>query len=336
MEHKNQQPSPQISICLLTRNQPDDVKELLERLLQEKCSEIELLVRDDSDGAETKTIFESYKKHLSFPTRYWKGVKEGKGSYDRALLSLTKRANGKYIFWFGDDQLKPGALKKILALSFNQNNYALIWLNASDKNREADQGFEVSGKTTFDSATEVINTNLGLLGFPSVTVLRRDLIAPHIDEAVAFTGTTLSGFFLLLCAITKENSKTIYINDPLLASRPKPPGEVRWYNSFDVHVINYAVILNHFAPRINFWSRRNALSKHFSKVWRSVVYERAMGFSGGFATKEANPWRMFRLYWCCPEIIVALPLMFLPRRALSMLLKSYKNTIRRSSGAKET
>ncbi|MDC3298640.1 glycosyltransferase family 2 protein [bacterium] len=336
MKYKNKRPSPQLSICLLTRNQSEDVKQFLNSLLQDQCPELELLVRDDSDGEETEVVYKSFEKKFSFPTRYWKGVKEGSDSYDKALLSLTKHANGKYVFWFGDDQLKFGALKQILALTSDQNNYALIWLNASDKNKPSDQGFQVSGKTTFNSADDVININLGLLGFPSVTLLRRDLIAPHIDDATAVVGTTLSGFYLLMCAITKENSKTIYINDPHLLSRPKPSGEYRWYNSFDVHVINYAVVLNHFSSRINFWSRRNALSKHFSKVWRSVVYERAMGFSGGFATKEVKLWKMCRLYWCCPELILALPLMLLPRRLLPALLKIYKNTVKRPSDTAET
>lgn len=318
-----------VSLCLITYNQPDSVSRFLEAINRQGCNGVEVLIRDDSPNDETQEIVNSYESSFPVQIRYFKGEKSPFGGYDKALLFLTEQAAGEYIWWYGDDTLAEDAISRVLDVLAGPDKFALVWLNARNINDPSDKGLDLGGDQVFEMPGAVFETNVGLLGFPSATIVRRELIADKITAASKFIGTTLTGFFLVLSAITSPRAKSFYIQSPCLLSEPKPVGEVRWYDSFRVHGINYTLISLDFKDRIDSVSYRKGVAEHFGRIWRAVLYERAIGLETGFASRTPKLASMTALYWTYPEFYIAFPLMLLPRPVLGMLFRFSRN-LRRS------
>jgi abequosyltransferase len=313
-----------VSLCLITYNQPDSVARFLEAVGRQAVDGVEVLVRDDSPNNDTLDIVNACAPGFPVPLRYFKGEKSTSGGYDKALLYLTAQAEGEYIWWYGDDILADDAISRVLAALASPEKFALVWLNARNIHDPTDKGLDLGCDHIFETPGEIFATNVGLLGFPSATIIRRELVAACINKAQKFVGTTLTGFYLVLSAITVPRVKSFYIQQPCLLSQPKPAGEVRWYDSFGVHGINYTLISLEFGDRIDGASYRKGISDHYGRIWRAVVYERAVGLETGFASRSPKLAWMARLYWTYPEFYIALPLMLIPRPVLGMAYRTYR------------
>ena len=313
-----------VSLCLITYNQPDSVARLLEAVGKQGGDGLEVLIRDDSPNDDTQDIVNACMLDFPVPLRYFKAEKNPSGGYDKALLFLTEQAEGEYIWWYGDDILADDAISRLLVALASPERFALVWINARNIHDLADKGLDLGGDRIFETPGEVFATNVGLLGFPSATIIRRELISDCIVKARKFIGTTLTGFYLVLSAITAPRVKSLYIQRPCLLSQPKPAGEVRWYDSFEVHGINYMLISLDFRDRIDGASYRKGIAEHYGRIWRAVVYERAVGLETGFASRNLKLAQMARLYWTYPEFYLAFPLMLLPRPVLGMAYRTYR------------
>ncbi len=320
---KNQQSDLVLSICVPTYNQPERIKKLLENISEQSVPGIELLIRDDSSNDETKNIIEEIKDNFPVPIRYFKGKKAPWGGYDLALLFLTQEAMGKYVWWFGDDLLDKGAIDDILNLVKKHKEISFIWVNSCNINNRSDMALNLGGDRFFNDSNEILEINIGLLGFPTATIIKKEIAIPGIEEAKKFIGTTLTGFYLVLYVLSSAG-KFYFIQKPYILSTPKPSGEARWYDSFQVHAINYFLITQAFKNRFKRKSIRKAMSDQFGRIWRAVVVERVMGFTTGFGSKTPKIKQMFRCYWGYPEFYIALPLFLTPRFILRIFYKIYK------------
>lgn len=313
-----------LSICIPTYNQPESVRAFFESIKQQISFEIEIIVRDDSPNDETKKIVEGYAARLPISVRYFKGEKSKVGGYDKALLFLTGEAKGEYLWWFGDDVLVPDAVSRIISFIKSHDYPSFVWLNARDIGNEGDRGLDLHGDKIFVDGSDLLAINVGLLGFPSITMLKRSEAILGIPGAQQFIGTTLTGYYLVLHVLAQKNKTFAFIQEPCLLSRPKPAGEVRWYDSFKIHGVNYYLITQVFRGSFNSVAMRKGLSDQFGRVWRAVVVERAMGLTTGFAAPTPKIALMTRLYWNYPEYWIALPLMIMPRKILTFLYSLYK------------
>jgi hypothetical protein len=285
---------------------------------------MEILIRDDSPNTDTELVVKRYSPELSVPVHYYRGEKPKSGGYDQALLFLTAKAKGKYLWWYGDDVLAPDAVQKILSLISKRPNLSFIWLNSCDINNTHDQALSLGGDKYFRDGSEVFSTNVGLLGFPSATLLKREEAMTGFEAAKKFIGTTLTGFYLVMHVISQKDKEFVFLQEPCLFSNPKPLGEVRWYDSFQVHAINYFVVAQEFKHKLERRSFRKGLADQYGRIWRAVIVERAMGFETGFASRKINIGEMVRLYWGYPEFYIALPLMLTPRSILHLFYRLYK------------
>jgi len=315
---------PLISICIITCNQPESVKNVIYDISLQESEDIEILVRDDSSDSKTEKIVEKAIKEINAPIQYFHSKKESFGGYDKALLDITEKANGKYVWWFGDDRLSKKAIDKVVSIARSEDDFSFIWLNARNIDNSSDIGFDLGGDMTFGNVSDIFEKNVGLLGFPTITILNREDAVRGIKDAKKFIGTTLTGFFLLLYVVTQKNKKAIFIQEPIILSEEKPHGENRWYDSFQVHGINYFLVAKNFKDSISSKSFRKGMSDQYGRIWRAVIYERAIGLSTGFASNSHKIWKMTKLYWLYPEFYIALPLMLLPRFVLRLLYK-YKH-----------
>ena len=312
-----------ISICVPTYNQPDRIDKFLQSIIQQITPEVEIIIRDDGPDNKTEEVAKRYIPRFSSQIRYFKMEKAAVGGYDMALLFLTEAAKGKYIWWFGDDLLDEGAIKMVLSLVKKFPKISFIWMNSCNINNRDDMAFNIGGDHFFNDSNEIIEINIGLLGFPSATIIKREEAALGIEGAKKFIGTTLTGFYLVLHVLS-GNGKFYFLQKPYILSNPKPSGEARWYDSFQVHGINYFLITQAFKNKFKKKSIRKAMSDQFSRVWRAVVVERAMGFITGFGSKTPKIKQMFKYYWNYPEFWIALPLFLTPRFILRIFYKIYK------------
>ena len=317
-----------LSVCLSTYNQPDSVDRFLKDFSEESLEGAEILIKDDSPNDDTKKIVEKHSSDFPAPIKYFKGEKVAKGGYDIALLFLTKEAQGRYVWWFGDDVIKRGVVKRIIDFVNNHPDISFLWLNSQDIENENSVSMRFGGDKFFKDHNEVFATNVGLLGFPTATILKREKALMNIDGADKFIGTTLTGYYLVLSVLTQDG-KFCFLEDPAFFSNPKPSGEVRWYDSFQVHAVNYYVIAQEFKDKFDRRALRKGLADQYGRIWRAVVVERAMGLTTGFGSKSPKVLKMAKLYWSYPEFYIALLLFLTPRPILKIFYKLYRFLFRR-------
>lgn len=315
---------PVISLCIITYNQPESVEKIFQKILPQFSEEIEILIRDDSPNDLTENVVKKYTSLL--PPKcihYFKGEKSKVGGYDKALLFLTEKAKGEFLWWFGDDVLAPDAFQRILSEIKQRPKLSFLWLNAQDITNPLVSSFPFEGDRIYTNGSDIFQTNVGLLGFPSATLIKRNETVEHIDNAKKFIGTTLTGYYLVLAIITQKDKEFMIMQKPCIYSVPKPSGEARWYDSFQVHAINYSTIALDFKNKIDTKSYRKGISDQFNRCWKAVIVERALGFKTGFGTPGPKIMKMTKLYWTYPSYYFALPLMLLPRFIDKIAYKLY-------------
>jgi abequosyltransferase len=307
-----------LSFCIPTFNQPESIKRTLESLLNQDVDGIEIIIRDDSNNFETEEVVSQYLHKL--PIRYFHMEKDG--GIDGAFLFLSREAKGQYVWWFGDDILVPGVVKRLLGILRLKPAIDFVYLNSTDFDG-ASFSIPPNGNKYFFDRNEVLVELKDQLGFCSAMVFRKEILSLGFDKAENFIGTCWVTLFLVLNVLV-EGKFFFFLDGSNFLSAPKPLGEPRWYDSFLVHGINFALILNQFKDNFNPSDLRNVLAEKFSKSCRAVIVERALGFDSGFAKSKFSLRVLFSLYWSYPEFYVAVPIMFLPRPMLLRLYKLYK------------
>ncbi len=313
-----------LSICLPTINQPERVRAFLECVGKQMRPEVEIVIRDDSPGNETKQIVEKEISRFPGTLRYYKGEKAKQGGYDMALLFLTKEAGGKYVWWFGDDVMAPDAVKRVLRCVTEDPETSFVWVNSRSVYDKRDVALDLGGDRVFRDSNEIVAINIGLLGFPSMTIIKKEVAESGMGGAEECIGTTLSGLYLVLHVITKGGGRLRFLQEPCVWSNPKPSGEARWYDSFEVHGINYSKVALRFKKFLKKRVLRGAMRAQFRKAWKAVVVERALGHETGFASKSPKINKAFRLYWNFLEFWIALPFLLLPRRVVRLGYRAHK------------
>jgi glycosyltransferase involved in cell wall biosynthesis len=307
-----------LSICVPTRNQPRALRLTLNSILpQIKASDVEIIVCDDSDDEKSKLIIDFY-NHKAI--RYFKG---NKGGFDEAIIFLTKEARGDYLLWFGDDLMEDGMIEKIKNLVCANSDISFIWVNSCDKSNSNVTALKERNDKFFSDRNEIIKTDIGLLAFASSTIIKRENISNALSEASKYKGLDLMSFFLVLSAIS-AGGRYYLISHPYIISNPKPSGETRWYDSFQVHAINFYIITQKFKDKFDGSAIKKSLSDKFGRAWRAVVVERAMGLTTGFGSKSPKVFKMAKFYWSYPEFYVAFPLFLIPRPILRVLYKLFR------------
>ena len=306
-----------LSFCIPTYGQPEHIRHLLQKLLDEDMAGVEIVIRDDNKDDETEKVIYEYLTRL--PIRYFHMDKQG---IDSAFLFLSKEARGNFVWWFGDDFLVEGSIKRVTTFLKSNPDVDLMYINSTDMTGE-NYSIQPSGSHYFVDHNEALDKLKDQLGFCSAILFKKNILSLGFAKAEKFIGTAWVTLFLVLHALT--NGKSFYFLDGSnFKSEPKPMGESRWYDLFLVHGIYFAVVVRHFENRFNRKTINELLVYKFSRSWRAVVVERAHGFKTGFAAAKLHLPKLMRLYWNYPELYIAIPLMLLPQPILAGLYSTYK------------
>jgi len=307
-----------VSICIPTYNQPEAVKTLLHSILTQYRSSIEIVIRDDSEGDKTREIVSEFQHSL--PIRYFRGRRRG---LDDALVFLTGEARGKYIWWIGDDVLVSSAIKSVLSTIEKRPSISFLWVNSQDITLQERLTVRDSRSRYFRDRNEILSIDIGLLGFITATIIRRDIAVTALEPARKYIGTAFVCLYIVLYVICRGEGH-YFLGKPCFMSHPKPPGEVRWYNQGVVFGINLYKVAIEFRDYFDRKTLRNALARNLVMVMKAIVVERGMGLNSGFAGDVPSLFSFGRIYWRYLEFYGYLPLLLLPRAMVRILYRLFK------------
>jgi glycosyltransferase involved in cell wall biosynthesis len=306
-----------LSFCIPTYGQPRQLRRTLDSLLGQDLEEVEIVIRDDNPDSETEKIVSEYLTKL--PIKYFHMSKEG---VDLAFMFVSKEANGDFVWWFGDDVLCPGTVGKVVDVLKNNEELDFMYVNSTDMSGSS-YSINIGGSRFIKDRNEVLSVLKDQLGFCSAMLFKKETLLSGMKEAENFVGTSWVTLFLSLNTLSE--GKLFYLLDGKnFLSDSKPAGEARWYDSFEVHGLNYFIIAQEFKYKFDHKSLRSVLAYKYGSAWRAVVVERALGFRTGFASPSPKIMRMAKLYWNYPEFYIALPLMLVPRSVLRAFYALYK------------
>ncbi|WP_187299246.1 glycosyltransferase family 2 protein [Nitrospira moscoviensis] len=306
-------------MCIPTYGQTRQLKRTLDSLLGQDLQDVEIVIRDDNSDAETEKMVAAYRGKL--PIRYFRLRKEG---VDRAFMFLSREAEGNFVWWFGDDVFCPGAIGNVMKVLMTHPTIDFMYINSTDLSG-AEYSVQICGSRMVKDRNEMLAQLKDQLGFCSAMLFKREILLTGMDRAEQFIGTSWVTLFLSLNALVV--GRTFYLLDGKnFLSDPKPPGETRWYDSFEVHGINYSIVARQFEEFFDRKILKRVLAYKFGRSWRAVVVERAQGFTTGFACASPKMVKMAKLYWNYPEFYLASILMLMPRPILRLCYALYKRT----------
>lgn len=311
---------PLLSICIPTYNQPERFSKTLESITSQILKEVEIIVKDDSNNNKTETIVKNFIG--KYPIKYYRGERKG---LDVAVVDLVEKARGKYIWWFGDDVLKPGALKAIASTLKKYDEISLIAINSED----IDTGviaFDLGEDKFFRDKNQVIEEIADGLGYISAIIFKRDKVLSGLEEAKKKVGTAWVCLYLMLHVLSQPG-RYYYISYPYILGNAKPPDRPSWYDPFWTFTRNIYQIVMTFRGKFKRRSLRKMLNRSFSSVWKGVVVARARGYETGLGSKSITAISFLKLppfYWSFLQYWIALSFIILPRGLARVLYKFYK------------
>ncbi|MBI5401673.1 glycosyltransferase family 2 protein [Candidatus Wolfebacteria bacterium] len=313
-----------LSICIPTCNQPYDLRRTLHSILPQLTDEVEIVIGDDSDNLETeKMIAEDFQNSQ---IRYFNN--NGTLGIDKNILKITKFARGKYIWWFGDDEIRIGAITRVLEILKNHPDISMIFINyiVSGQNLAA---INLNKDKFFEDRNQVLEEIANGLTFASAILFKKDVMR-NLDQEVLnrFMGSKFVNFYLVMHILSDEG-KFYFLSTPYVICYPTTinkiidkvlQGGIINNDGFQVFGITLYNIIQEFKNKFNRHSLRKMLAKNFSYVWRGML----VGWIGGWDTPKGKRWKMFKLYWSFPEFWIAIVLFLMPLWVNKILYKIYK------------
>jgi abequosyltransferase len=300
-----------LSICIPTINQPDRVAILLDALAGQYRSDIEIIIYDESQNRATEEIVEGYTG--KFQINYFR---RPRGGLDNAVIDFIEIAKGDYIWWVGDDMLLHDVVDRLCGILYNNTDVIFLWLNSKDISSGYDSlCFKEKSLVLFDDRNRLLAYDIGLLGFITATVFRRDFAISGIADARKTVGSAFSCLWIILYVLSQPGKIGI-VGDLCFMSWPKPPGEVRWYSQYQVFGINLFKIAAQFSHVFDPVVFRNALSRNLIQVIKAIIVERSMGLRTGFASPDVKISTLLSVYSSYWQLWVLLPILLVPTSLL--------------------
>lgn len=303
--------APILSIAIPTYNRSAFLNRCLESIVMQAIglsTSIELIVSDNASTDDTSTVVEKYQK--KFPVKYFVNT-VNKGS-DFNIATCFAKAQGKYVWIFGDDDfLLPGYLENILLL-LRQDEYGAIFINAlpyiKDFNEASHIGLPFDYKV-YAEPLKFVSRVTYLVTFITSNIINKSALPPDIDY-FEFLGTYLIQVNWTIKAIF-SGKKNVSIETPLLACEQDNSGG---YKYFKVFVENYNAIMSKLARKgidKKFISITNNdfITRHLPSVLTNWLYSEENSYQ-----KENVLAIVFSCYWQYPNFWRLLMPIFIKHR----------------------
>jgi len=309
--------TPILSFCIPTLNNPGHIRKTIESLEKQDTSKVEIIVLDEGDNDESKDII--LKSNLNI--KYFKRPRSG---LDNALIFLTQKSIGRYIWWFGDDFLLENSLRKLIKeIESSKGNF--YWLNSQSYLNPSSRSLPDESSYQFKNLDEIFKFDIGMLGFISSTIIDAYHAKKSIEYASKHVGSAFVCLSMVLYVISRSSEKNFYLGDSFfITNYEKEPGEVRWYDQYQVFGINLLHIVKDYEHFFEKSSFKKAISKNLERVMKAVFVEKARGFSTGFASDKVSIKPLFINYWNYFVFWVYLIPFILPRKVSRLIYKIFR------------
>jgi abequosyltransferase len=165
-----------LSICIPTYNRAKCLSMLLDSIVQQYTSDVEVVVSDNASADNTAEVVSSYKSKM--PNLKYVLQSENIGA-DRNFLAVVENASGEYAWLMGDDdRLEPGAVGAILRALAQWPDIAGIVTGVTyyDMELRAVTGKRILPPTIrFRNANTVFEKIVEQLGFLSAIIVNRQM-----------------------------------------------------------------------------------------------------------------------------------------------------------------
>ncbi len=304
-----------LTICIVTRNQPDRVDQIIRALIG-SCTKhsVELIVNDGSTNSLTNDVVDRYNSLGNIRL-----IQDASRSLDEALINTLEVAQGEYIWNLGDDIPYPNAVVKILEIIEKNNDINFLWINSEEEGNPKKKTLSLEFSHYVDNKDDLLKFDVGLLGFISSTIYKKNVAVKCINDAKKFTGSIFVSLFIAL-SVLAQNGKIYIEKDALIKSKPKLPGEGRWYDPYEVFGLNIKKILNEFEMNFSKKAYQNAVKSNIVRVLRAIIYERSMGYASGFAATNFKFCEYMASYKGYPSTWIYIPALYLPNSVLKMIV----------------
>lgn len=215
-----------ITICIPTYNRAPFLAELLDSIIAQGQSGLQLAISDNASTDNTMEIIENAK--LRFPNLIYYCWPTNMGA-DRNYLKVVEIADGEYCWLMGSDDILPnGAIKRMMEIISNDDIYLIgrtetnfllkkernqQWLRSKIKRKD----FSFSDKNKLIEYFEDCSSLGGVFSYLSSIIVRREKWnAVTFDEK--FIGTAYSHVYILL-SILLSGGRLGYYAEPLVISR---------------------------------------------------------------------------------------------------------------------
>lgn len=314
-----------VSICLVTFNQPEAILAFLESAVPQLTNETEIVIWDDSPSRETEKEVKKF-AHVK-NIIYFRGVTDGLAGIDRAVIATLKNARGKFAWTFGDEILEAGAIQKVLSVIKKYPDLVFIFMNSRSSGYDS-TAFNFTSDRFFRDANDVLETIGTELSFISATIFDRKKALEGAGSAEKYIGTSFVHSYFVLTAMSHDGLLYCVSHPFVVACSTKPDDFAFNFNKdvFKVYIIDLFQIFNSpdFKGCFSRASIRVALADMFGGIWRGVLVARARGITANLGSNSPKIRPIVRNFWSYPEILIAVPLLALPRSVDRLLYRFYK------------
>jgi len=311
---------PILSICIPTYNQPLDFQRTLKSILPQisrENTEVEILVGDNSINSETEEIIHQYS---DFP--YLRYYRHGKNlGIDKNILFLIEKSHGKYIWLFGDDEMRTGTIEYVLSIIKKYPELSLIWVNLQGFDQEQPH-CSFGGDRFFENGSQVLEEiGIGLNFLPTLILKREKLLNIDKENMKKFIGSDLINLYLPLFILSQEG-KFYCINHPYVIAHGTPLDKIS-YDYFQMVGVSLYLVIKNFQKEFNKKSIKKISREIFGCVWRAIL----VGWLKGYDTPKGKLRPMFKFYWNFPEFWLAAPFFLMPKFVTKFAYFVYKKIL---------
>ena len=239
---------------------------------------------------------------------------------DYAIACAIANTESKYIWFFGDDRFDVRILPKLCDFLY-LNSPGFIYLTDVMYSQRLGDSLLKSDFLIYDPPSNAFLELQDQLGFlSSILVSKKNATSSLATFPSAYMGLHWLILYISINSVS-ISTKCYRYSGGVFLSEPKPSGENRWYDSFETHAISFKKILSINFSNINILDKKYVVRNKFIQSVKAVIYERAHGYTTGFASSSGKIIPSLKHYYMFPSLYVWILLLFLPRTLLTRIRK---------------
>lgn len=217
-----------LSICIPTYNFGNYIGGILSSIIGQLEPGVEIVVLDGASTDNTQEVVSRYQKDCDSIVYHRQGFK---GGIDIDMARVVELARGEYCWLMsGDDLIKPGSLKRVLAEIESGNDIYLYNRTECDINMRPfrdryflnksveDRVFDLHDKSDLARYLSSSMTIAALFSYMSSIIFKKSRWEEVSDKEYAY-GTCYAHSYTLLSLLIRNTSSLKYIRQPLVLCR---------------------------------------------------------------------------------------------------------------------